>query len=107
MANYKEKNALITDQSLFSNIKSDTYLKFAYKDSISKGSLGSLYMYGNRLKHNSYDITTFKGGEVYRFGLVFQDSRGQWSGVVPLYDYRNTLYPNDKEDSVDLVFQHN
>lgn len=103
MANYKEKNALITDNSLFSSIRTDTHLGFKYKDSVSKGSLGSLYMYDNQLKHNSYDITTFKGGEVYRFGLVFQDSRGQWSGVVPLYDYRNTLYPNDKEDSVDLV----
>lgn len=103
MANYKEKNALITDKSLFSSIRTDTHLGFKYKDSVSKGSLGSLYMYDNQLKHNSYDITTFKGGEVYRFGLVFQDSRGQWSGVVPLYDYRNTLYPNDKEDKVDLV----
>lgn len=103
MGNYKEKNALITDKSLFSSIRTDTHLGFKYKDSISKGSLGSLYMYDNQLKHNSYDITTFKGGEVYRFGLVFQDSRGQWSGVVPLYDYRNTLYPNDKEDKVNLV----
>lgn len=103
MGNYKEKRALITDEGLLRNIKRDTKVGFAHKNLTYKGEFGSLYMYNNQLKFNSYDITSFKGGEWYRFGLIFQDKRGQWSGVVPLGDYKNTLYPDDFKNYVNLV----
>lgn len=44
------------------------------------------YSYLNQLSNSSYDVTTFKNGETYRFGIQFQHKSGRWSEVVPLGD---------------------
>lgn len=44
------------------------------------------YSYLNQLGHSSYEVTTFKNGETYRFGIQFQHKSGRWSEVVPLGD---------------------
>lgn len=103
MGNYKEENALLKNEELINNIKGSVRVSYFHGKYISKGQLGSLYMYNNQLKYNSYRITTFKGGEWYRFGLIFQDERGQWSGVIPIGDYKNSLYPQDTSDMVVLT----
>lgn len=103
MGNYKEENALLKNEVLINNIKGSVRVSYSHGKYISKGQLGSLYMYNNQLKYNSYRITTFKGGEWYRFGLIFQDERGQWSGVIPIGDYKNSLYPQDTSDMVVLT----
>lgn len=84
-------------------LNADACWEFYYGNSIAKGTTGSLYMYENQLGKNSFDITTFKGGETYRFGLVFQDDKGEWSNVVYLDDIHNDMYPKDNESSFNPV----
>lgn len=88
------------------DLMKSNYFAYQYKDSISKGNIGSLYMYDNQLDGNSQQITTFKGGETYRFGLVFQDEKGEWSNVVYLGDQTNSLYPKDSITSFQPVKGH-
>lgn len=38
------------------------------------------------LNKNSYEVTTFKVGQTYRFGIQFQDYKGVWSEVIYLGD---------------------
>ncbi len=52
-----------------------------------------VYLYENQLKYNSDIITTFKGGEYYRFGIQFMTAKGQWSQVFYVADIQNTVYP--------------
>ena len=73
MGNYKEENALLKNEVLINNIKGSVRVSYSHGKYISKGQLGSLYMYNNQLKYSSYRITTLKGGEWYRFGLIFHD----------------------------------
>lgn len=92
--NYHVEKGLVPT-AIQNNLQNENYFSFIYGDSISKGATGAVYMYDNQLKHNSEVITTFKGGENYRFGLVFQDDRGEWSNVVYLCDKHNSKYPDD------------
>lgn len=100
LGNYKESNKVFS-QDILDFIKNNSVTKFTsdFSPAISKGETGSLYMYDNQLGKSSYDITSFKGGEVYRFGLVFQNNRGEWSDVVYVGDYQNDLYPEDSGTS--------
>lgn len=45
------------------------------------------------LDKNQSQITSFKGGEYYRFGIQAQHESGKWSEVVWIKDVQNTLYP--------------
>ena len=51
------------------------------------------YPYNNQLEYTSSVITTFKGGEKYRFGLMFRMDNGVNSEVYWIGDKVNTLYP--------------
>lgn len=96
LGNYKENNRIFSQEDLnFIRGGSKVYFTTDISPIINKGEIGSLYMYDNQLKKNSYDIASFKGGEVYRFGLVFQNKRGEWSDVVYIGDKKNNLYPKD------------
>lgn len=84
-------------QEMKDTVKEGTTVTFGYTDhSVSKGSLGSYYMHGFQLNQSSKDITTFKGGESYNFGIVLQDDKGQWTDVIPLGSHYNRLYPKDE-----------
>ena len=64
------------------------------------------YTYTNTLKNLSHrDISTFKGGETYRFGFQLQKTTGEWSQPIWLGDATNDLYPNSRlySNSVNLV----
>ena len=100
LGNYKESNKVFS-QDILDFIKNNSVTKFTcdFSPAISKGETGSLYMYDNQLGKSSYDIASFKGGEVYRFGLVFQNNRGEWSDVVYVGDHQNDLYPEDSGTS--------
>lgn len=54
------------------------------------------YSYQHQLLFSSYDITSFRRGEKYRFGFQAQDKTGKWSDVLWLGDELN--------DSVSPVF---
>lgn len=56
---------------------------------------GSYYNYANSLRKRSLpQITTFKGGDTYRFGFQLQKKTGEWTEPIYLNDVRNTVYPN-------------
>ena len=52
------------------------------------------YSYENQLRYTSSEITTFKGGEKYRFALKFQLSDGFESPAFWIGDAENKLYPH-------------
>lgn len=54
----------------------------------------STYAYKNRLDESQEAITTFKGGETYRFGLQIQKNTGEWSEPVWIDDVKNDKYPS-------------
>lgn len=97
LGNYKESSRVFS-QEMADFIKANSKVEFTLDmvPKIPKGETGSLYMYENQLNKNSYDIASFKGGEAYRFGVVFQNRRGEWSDVVYVGDYVNDKYPDDK-----------
>lgn len=54
-----------------------------------------MYINTNTLtKGSRRNITTFKGGEYYRFGFQLQKNTGEWSDPVFINDAQNTLYPS-------------
>lgn len=56
-------------------------------------SLGSVYYEDQQLNLSSDKFLFFKGGEKYRFGLVFLSNTGRRSSVYWIGDKVNTLYP--------------
>lgn len=61
---------------------------------------GSVYNYKSQLKYSSQEITTFKSGETYRFGIQCQDKLGQWTTPIHLED--KTLYNRPLQSKHDL-----
>lgn len=47
----------------------------------------SYYTYKFQLDRSLKDISTFKQGETYRFGIQLQDALGKWSEVIFIKDY--------------------
>ena len=56
-------------------------------------TVSGVYSHTQTLKYNHREITTFKGGEVYRLGFQLQKKTGEWSEPIYLCDYRNDRYP--------------
>lgn len=65
-----------------------------YKGLTTQNSMFSPY-YNYRLQtgNSSKRYKTFKGGEMYRFGIQFQNKLGQWTDVVWLGDKECETYP--------------
>lgn len=61
--------------------------------SINIGMPSGTYTNSFELNKNQREITTFKGGETYRFGFQLQKHTGEWSEPIFLNDATNTLYP--------------
>lgn len=70
-------------------------VEFIYSDEyvFQNNSLGSVYYEDQQLNLGSDKFLFFKGGEKYRFGLVFLTSTGRRSSVYWIGDKVNTLYP--------------
>ena len=52
----------------------------------TENSSNSQYNYKPQFTESKRDLTTFKSGEVYRFGLQFQHETGKWSEAVWIED---------------------
>lgn len=78
LGNYKLK------QSTFSSYKyEDTNnIKFFNRDTPKYENRSGYYSYETQLNLSSYDITTLKSKESYRFGIQFQNEIGRWSEVL-------------------------
>ena len=57
-----------------------------------------VYSYTNTLSKNNRQITTFKGGDTYRFGFQLQKKTGEWSEPVWIGDETNGKYPSTSLD---------
>ena len=68
--------------------------KKAYKNfSLSPNTFNENYNYKLQTSKGSKDYKTFKGGEIYRFGIQFQTERGQWTSVIWIGDKKCESYP--------------
>jgi hypothetical protein len=65
----------------------------------------SIYSHTNTLNYESRNITTFKGGETYRFGFQLQKKTGEWSEPIFMNDVKNDFYPKTSiyENQLNLV----
>lgn len=63
-----------------------------------------IYTHTNSLRESSKVISTFKGGEVYRFGFQLQKKTGEWSEPIYICDKENDYYPNIEGTSVQLPY---
>lgn len=61
------------------------------------------YNYGLQTQLPSSAYKTFKAGELYRFGVQFQSSKGQWTNVVWIGDKECTLYPKTNFNTNTLI----
>lgn len=55
------------------------------------------YPYNISLDKSSWDITTFKYMEYYRFGIQVMDAYGTWSNPIWIGDYQNLEHPINEE----------
>lgn len=62
----------------------------------------SAYYYHSQLSKNSKQITTFKYGETYRFGIQFQHYTGKWSDPIFIDDVVNDNRPNIRRTPNDI-----
>lgn len=69
-----------------SSYKDSKYIEFSTKDK------NEFYSWKNQLD-NTQSPKIFKSGETYRFGIQFQDNKGNWSDVKYLGDYTNNTKP--------------
>lgn len=86
----------ITERSLHVPLRySGTNITFSVNKSLALNHTYGVYTNTHQLRnHSQREITTFKGGEWYRFGMQLQMANGQWSDPIYLDTKQNTVYPN-------------
>lgn len=67
-----------------------------YTNEYYSNSVRGYYQYKSDLNKTSYEITTFKSNEVYRFGIQFQYKTGKWSEVCFISDKEVDIHPYTK-----------
>lgn len=82
-------------------------VNFVYSDGLTEATKDipyviaeGYYPYENQLKYTNDRITTFKGGEKYRFALRFYRKNGTYSKSFWIGDKVNPLFPNITGSSV-------
>ena len=53
-----------------------------------------VYPYKNSLNKSQWDLLHFKGGDIYRIGVQFQNRKGTWSNPIYIGDYTVGNYPS-------------
>ena len=94
------KNAIKTS-GMYDDKGISDYVEFVYSDSDRCPDVKDIpyvkdegtYSYENQLRYTSSGITTFKGGEKYRFALKFQLDDGTETPAFWIGDKENWLYP--------------
>ena len=114
LGNLTQPNSLITDiQNYFDSIRGTAGdIEISFKnDGLEKHILldhsYGVYGYTNLMnKGDLRQISTFKGGETYRFGFQLQKKTGEWSEPIYLNDVVNDKYPNTAiyRDTINLPY---
>lgn len=97
---YSESNKLDEDtKNAFKNVS----VVFNSKSSkLLNNNNEDYYAYKFQLDNNSYEISTFKQGETYRFGIQLQDSTGKWSEVLYIGDYTTPYSISNNDEIINL-----
>lgn len=102
LGNYKLKDEVFPEEikERLTNEEDSLYspIAFEYKEVVPYEIRGGQYDYSTQLNQNSYEITTLKARETYRFGIQFQNKIGRWSEVLWVGDYKV-----DKEPEVQVA----
>lgn len=113
LGNITQKNSLVTSiQDYYDELRDgDTNMGIVFKNDGNKKSLTlnhttGIYSHTNMLTHNLREISTFKGGETYRFGFQLQKKTGEWSEPIFMDDVTNSLYPSTEvtSDVISLIY---
>lgn len=101
LGNLKQQFKYLRDiiDDLNETLSTDSKIPWGTSDSITFESVktgvpadvrSGFYSHQNQLLSNSWNITSFRRGEKYRFGFQAQDKTGRWSDVWWLGDCTNT-----------------
>lgn len=78
-------------------ILNESYLRFELAPGTPIPDSDELYPYENQLAYSSSQIKSFKGGEKYRFAIVFRFKDGSSTDAFWIGDAINPLYPEMDE----------
>ena len=114
MGNITQVNSLVTSiQDYYDELregKSDDPMGITFKTGLVKKVTNDhavgIYSYTNELNNNHREISTFKGGETYRFGFQLQKKTGEWVEPIFMNDVENTLYPNTSITKDDILLPY-
>ena len=87
---------IVLDNNIIKNIKDTSTVSFLYRDNYIEQD-DSTYPYKIQLNKSSRNLKHFKGGETYRIGVQFKDTKGNYTQPVWLGDYKNDLYPTQNK----------
>lgn len=98
VGNITEPSTLVTSiQKYYKDNKGKKGFDIAFEidktKEIALDSTKGIYSHTNMLKYNQREISTFKGGEVYRMGFQLQKRTGEWSEPILMNDVLNEYYP--------------
>lgn len=114
MGNITQVNSLVTSiQEYYDDIREenpDDTMGISFKTGIAKKVTNDhatgIYSYTNELNSNHREISTFKGGETYRFGFQLQKKTGEWVEPIFMNDVENTYYPNTSITKDDIFLPY-
>ena len=103
LGNITSDNMMVDDiQRYFDSIRNTSHsmvpsFNAAYK-SINLDTMQGVYKNTNMMSKGKSlaNISTYKGGEKYRFGFQLQKKTGEWSEPVFIKDVENGIYPGTK-----------
>ena len=91
--NYKEKGSIISERLKAVRGKHVSFEATKQVTINNNNPTNNFYSYKHQLVNNSSQITTYKYGETYRFGLQLQKSTGEWSEPIFINDDMNDHHP--------------
>lgn len=86
------------------NIIHDDSVHTVYKRSDYSLNGNDLYPYTLSTKDSNVRYVGFKRGEIYRFGLQFQDNRGQWTEVLYIGDAECRCSPAVNTETKEIYY---
>jgi hypothetical protein len=91
LGNFTQKNTLMNNvQSYFKDNPPIINFTTGSRKKLEFDHTTGFYAHTNQLSKNNREITTFKGGEKYRFGFQLQKHTGEWLEPVFIGDKKNT-----------------
>ena len=102
LGNLTQKNILVDElQNWFNENRGGNAVNITFNYDPEKvlhfdDPISSFYSNTHQLVHNAREITTFKAGEIYRFGFQLQKATGEWLEPVFIDDAVNDKYPNSQ-----------